>query len=274
MDGSYTLRLYRHLIRHHDLVDFRVAEEETDLFISARRDLSKPARASVRRHRRALQHYLTRDPLFRGAFVPHPLLPNPPEVVTRMAEGAKKAGVGPMAAVAGAIAELVGRDLLPFSPDLIVENGGDIFLSTTRPRRVAIFAGRSPFTYRLALEITPAETPLGICTSAGSVGPSFSFGRADAVVMVAPDTALADAAATAVGNLVRHPEDIPRALEKARSIPGLRGGVIIIGDKMGVFGQITLRPLAEMPPVTAQDDERKTQTEPKDRRQGEEEPKG
>ena len=115
----------------------------------------------------------------------------------QMIEAGQKAGVGPMAAVAGAIAECVGRELLAFSPEIIIENGGDIYLKCLKKRVVGIFAGKSPLTGKIGLEIDAKDTPLGVCTSSGTVSHSLSFGKADAAVAIAPSATLADAAATA-----------------------------------------------------------------------------
>ena len=148
-----------------------------------------------------------------------------------------------MAAVAGAIAEAVGRDLLAFSSEIIVENGGDIFMKISKKRLVGIYAGQSSFTQKIAIEIMPRETPLGIGTSSGTVGHSLSLGNADAVIILSSSAALADAAATAIGNMVKAIDDIPKAIEQARNIEGMRGGVIIIGDQMGVWGKVKIVPL-------------------------------
>jgi hypothetical protein len=146
-----------------------------------------------------------------------------------------------MAAVAGAFAEFVGRDLLKYSTEIIVENGGDIFLKTTKSRLVGVYAGEdSPLTGKVALKIEPADTPLGICTSSGTVGHSLSFGKSDAVIVLSPSAALADAAATAIGNLVKTETDIQKALDYARGVTGLVGAAVIINDKMGVWGKINL----------------------------------
>jgi ApbE superfamily uncharacterized protein (UPF0280 family) len=157
-----------------------------------------------------------------------------------MADSAAEAGVGPMAAVAGAIAEFVGNGLLEFSPEIIVENGGDVFLKSLKNRIVSIYAGESPLSEKIGLEIQPEETPLGICTSSGTVGHSLSYGQADAVVAVSKSTPLADAAATAIANLISKPDDIPKGIEFAESIRGLKGTVIIKGDRMGVWGDIKI----------------------------------
>jgi len=145
-----------------------------------------------------------------------------------------------MAAVAGAMAESVGKDLLANSAEVIVENGGDIFIHSARELKVGIFAGKSPLSFRVGLKIPGANHGWGVCTSSGTVGPSLSFGRADAACVLAPSAALADAAATAIGNLVSSSADLPQGLEKAQTIPGLTGVVIIIGDKLGAWGDVEL----------------------------------
>ena len=145
-----------------------------------------------------------------------------------------------MAAVAGAVAEYVGRELLNFSSEVIVENGGDIFLKNLERRVVGIYTGKAPFTGKIALQIEPEDTPLGVCTSSGTVGHSLSFGRADAAIVLSPSTPLADAAATAIGNLVTEEDDIYRGIEFAKGIEGLKGVAIIKDDKMALWGEINL----------------------------------
>ena len=149
-------------------------------------------------------------------------------------------GVGPMAAVAGAIAERVGRDLAAVSAQVVVENGGDLYLQALQTLRVGVFSGDSPFSDRIFLQISPSDMPLGIGTSSGTVGPSLSFGRADAACVLADTGALADAAATAVANRVRAPRDIEHALEAGLAIPGVRGVLIVAGGRLGVRGRVVL----------------------------------
>jgi ApbE superfamily uncharacterized protein (UPF0280 family) len=239
----YEQRFYRHWIKDEDLVSFEVAVKQTDLYIRSRRNLKDKALDSVLKHRGPLESYIGRHPLFLTTLDPYRAEADAPAIVKEMARVSQLTGVGPMAAVAGAIAEAVGRDLLAFSPEVIVENGGDIFLKTSRKRLVGIYAGQSSFTRKIALEITPRETPLGVCTSSGTVGHSLSLGSADAVIVLSPSTALADAAATAVGNSVKAAGDIPQAIERARSIEGLRGLIVIVGEQMGVWGKVKLVPI-------------------------------
>lgn len=236
----YELRTYRDWASDKSLVSFSVAVKETDLHIRARRDLSAEALAATQRYRADLESYIKSHPIFLTTLKPFEVEQDAPPIVKEMADATRAAGVGPMTAVAGAIAERVGKELLPYSDEVIVENGGDIFLKTSKERFIGVYAGESKFTRKIAFSIRPEETPLGVCTSSGTVGHSLSFGYADAVIVFSPSTSLADAAATAIGNRVRIAEDIPEALEFAQGIKGLKGVAIIKGDNMGLWGQIRL----------------------------------
>jgi ApbE superfamily uncharacterized protein (UPF0280 family) len=124
-----------------------------------------------------------------------------------------------------------------------VENGGDNFIATTTPRKVGIYAGVSPLSEKIALEIEPQDTPCGVCTSSGTVGHSISYGKADAICVVSRSAALADAAATAIGNVVTDIHTIEKGLELAKRIGGLTGVIIIKADRMGLMGKIKIVPM-------------------------------
>ena len=234
----YQPRTYRYWTEGDDLVSFVVVIKETDLYIRAKENLYPEAVKITQKYRLQIESYISRHPEFLTSFTPVNIEEQAPEIVKSMAEAGRIAGTGPMAAVAGAVAESVGKDLLAFSREIIVENGGDIFLNTDRKRLVGIYAGESCLSGKLALEILPEDTPLGICTSSGTVGHSFSFGKADAVTVVSPSVSLADAAATAIGNIVKEADDINRAIDFARSISGISGIMIIAGDKIGLWGKV------------------------------------
>jgi hypothetical protein len=239
-EDKYQPRAYRHWIEGKDLVSFNVTVKETDLMIRATENLQRKALRIVEKYRGQLERYIARNPDFQTSLKPLPAQPRAPHIVVDMIEATRKAGVGPMASVAGAIAEYAGRELLAFSPEIIIENGGDIYLKVLHKKTIGIYAGESPLTGKIGLEIEPQDTPLGVCTSSGTVGHSLSFGKADAAVIIAPSATLADAAATAIGNRVSRPEDIDSALEFGRSIGGIKGIVIIIGKNVGAWGDIKL----------------------------------
>ncbi len=242
----YEPRTYRSHMARAGLTGFRVAVKETDLWILAVRDFSRQARQVVLQERGQLEAYIAAHPEFLTTLIPWPEDPFAPQVVREMIAAARQVGVGPMAAVAGALAERVGRALErePGSTEVIVENGGDLYLKVASEATVSLFAGNSPLSQRVGLRIAPEMTPLGVCTSSGTVGHSLSFGRADAACILAPNASLADAAATALGNLVPDARAMAAALEWAASVPEILGAVVIVGDQLGAWGQVELIPLA------------------------------
>jgi hypothetical protein len=241
---SYEPRTYRRSVAAEDLVAFEVVVRETDLLILARLDLTDMALALVAEARHQLESFIAATPRFAESFVPLDVPASAPPLVRRMAEAAALAGVGPMAAVAGAVSEHVALGLQTFSEEVVVENGGDDFVILTRERLVAIHAGGSPLSGRVALRVAAKATPLAIATSSGTVGPSVSLGSADAVTILSANGALADAVASAVGNRVHSSDDAQAALEVARRVPGVTGAVIVVGDTMAVWGAVDLVPLS------------------------------
>lgn len=242
-EQSHRFYRYQHQSRK-GWVAFQVQYQETDLWIRAERDLAEEALAAVLTGRHQLQEYIAGHPEFARAL--HPLASDPwaPPLVRQMLKAAQQTGVGPMAGVAGTIAQAVAEALKPLSPSIIIENGGDCYLNVPEDLTVGIYAGpASPFAGKLAMHFTADRSPLSICTSSGTIGHSLSFGKADAVTVVAKDAAVADAAATALGNLVATPADIGKALQRAAALPALEGILIIVRDKLGVYGNLELVPL-------------------------------
>jgi ApbE superfamily uncharacterized protein (UPF0280 family) len=236
----YVPRTYRHWVKGKDLVSFNVIVKETDLYIRAASNLKSKAYKLVLKYRESLENYIERNPVFQSSLEPLSVGNDAPLIVKTMAEASAKVGVGPMAAVAGAIAEFVGEELLCFTSEIIIENGGDIFIKSLKKRTVGIYAGSSPLTGKIGLEIEASATPIGICTSSGTVGHSLSFGKADAAIVLAKSPTLADAAATAIGNIVKESMDIEKAVDFAKGINELKGIVVIIGDKMGIWGDVKI----------------------------------
>jgi len=233
---QYTNRTYRNRLHSLNLLSLEVMVRETDLFISAERDLSEYARRSVLRFRSHIEEYARVHEGFLESFSPLPEDKLAPPIVREMLKSSKSAGVGPMAAVAGAIAQFVAEDLAGKSPQVLVENGGDIYANIKDDLRVGLFAAESPLSNKLVLKIESSNMPIGICTSSATVGHSVSLGKADAVCVISKSAALADAAASAIGNAVKKPSDIRKAIELGSRIEGVLGIVVIIGKDMGAFG--------------------------------------
>jgi ApbE superfamily uncharacterized protein (UPF0280 family) len=241
--SAYIKRNYRQVIAADDLVSSFVTVKETDLHILAAVNSVAEGNNFVHRYRNQLENYIASHPDFLTALVPLEQNTLAPPIVRGMLEAAAAANVGPMAAVAGAIAEFVGRDLLNTGlQEIMVENGGDIFIKRNKECLAAIFAGRSPLNQKVGLRIPPRLMPVGLCTSSGTVGHSLSLGIADSVTVLAPSALLADAAATRLGNEVSagDQENINKVLEVAKTIPGLLGVIIICGKNMGAWGEIDL----------------------------------
>ena len=218
----------------------RIMEKETDLEIFTNKPLEEGfVKEKLRLYRWAIEDYINKDRRFLTALKPLEVELDAPGIVREMAQAAKKANVGPMSSVAGSIAGFLGRDLLKIGfRDVIIENGGDIFLKTTKTLTVGIYSGRSKLWERLGLKIKPSDTPLGLCTSSGTIGHSLSFGSADSVVVLSKNAALADAVATATCNMVNSKQEMQKALDFARSIKGVLAVVIILKNNLLSWGRV------------------------------------
>lgn len=237
--------LYRSGIVAADLVRSRVTVKETDLLVLSERDISAVVLDIVLTQRDRLERYIAGNPLFRDSLAPVAVADTAPEIVKSMALAARAAGVGPMAAVAGAICEAVARGVGAGVRELILENGGDLCVVSARERIVGIFSGEEAGGGAVGLRVTPERTPLGICTSSGRIGHSLSLGDSAAATVLARSCPLADAAATAVGNRVSGRRGVREALAAARDIPGVTGVVVLRDGQLGAWGDVELVGLAD-----------------------------
>ena len=243
--GSYKDREYRCLLETGDLVASFVRVKDTDLHILADRDVTLWGKDLALQYRLQVESYIRKNPDFAHSLVPIGRDDHAPPLIKEMLDAGLKTGVGPMAAVAGAIAEHVARALIKRGClEVMVENGGDIFLHRTSDCRVAIFAGESPLSNKVGVRIKIDQMPVAICTSSGTVGHSLSFGQADSVTVIAQSAALADAVATRLGNEVGHSgggdSGIKMALEVGRRIDGVQGVVVICNEFIGAAGEVEL----------------------------------
>lgn len=236
-------RTYRRLSAREGLTGFQVVVKETDLHVQAARDLSDEARELILLHRGHLEAYIAGNTAFLTTLAPWPLEGPAAPIVRLMSEAGRAAGVGPMAAVAGAVAQLVGEGILIHSAEVIVENGGDVWARVEGPFTAAVFAGKSPLSGRIGIRLDGGGEAFSVCTSSATVGHSLSLGKADAAVVVARSGALADACATALGNRVKDAGSLASALEFVRGIPYVLGAVAVVGDKLAVWGDIELVPI-------------------------------
>ncbi|MBN1853404.1 MAG: UPF0280 family protein [Pirellulales bacterium] len=195
--------------------------------------------AEIIRQRGILEGYIRRDPTFRTSLEPITPLPNAPEIALRMARASQRAGVGPMAAVAGAMAQMAAEaGLVAGAKEAIVDNGGDIYLVAVEPVVVRLHTGTIQLADQLAFVLEADQTPLSICSSSGIMGHSVSLGACDLATIVAQDAALADAAATHAANLVRTVDDVNQTLEQIAAIHGIDGLLIVQRGHIGLAGRL------------------------------------
>lgn len=237
-DFKHCHRFYRQRFKSHDLISFQVKEQESDLLIQAPEMLQEEALSSLKAFRKIIEDYIQKNPIFRITLKPYPMDALAHPMIREMIEVSSVCQVGPMAAVAGCIAEYVGRDLLKKTSEVIVENGGDLYIKSPRIRKVMIYAGLSPLSNKIYLNIDSHEEGMGVCTSSGTVGPSFSMGKADAVTVLSHSASMADAAATAIGNVIQTKNDLEKGIEFARNFSQIQGIVIVKDENIGIWGDI------------------------------------
>jgi len=240
----YEERFYRKYGVGEELLSFEVKYYESDLLILAEKDLRTEAMEAIKEARKTIEDYALERMDFLTSLEPLTEKGDEPLLIKQMLEASSLAGVGPMAAVAGAINYAVAERLMPETGELIIENGGDVLICSAKKKKVLIYAGSSPFSEKIAVEIESKGRPLGICTSSGTFGHSLSFGKADAVVVISENPLLADAAATAIANRIKNVEDFPGALELAQGIVGVKGLLLIKADKLAAWGELQISPVA------------------------------
>lgn len=236
---AYEERTYRRTVEPEGLVCFEVKTAESDLQVCAQKELADKAEDLMVQARWEIEGFIRTHPYFAETFSPIEVPEDAPDLVRKMAEASRVVKVGPMAAVAGTIAEHVARGLADESPEVIVENGGDLFMMGKQDRVVSVWAGEEGVA-GVGLTIPGGLMPVAVCTSSGRIGHSHSFGDADAVSVLAHGGALADAAATALANSVKTPEDIDAAIDAARNTLGILGVLVIIDGHVGAWGNVHL----------------------------------
>ena len=217
---------------------FQIMVEETDLRVTCAEDLSLPMLELVTELRGQIKAWIRLQPEFRTSLAPVPVPASAPEIVRRMAVGAALAGVGPFAAVAGTVAHMVAESFAERSPDLIVENGGDIYMYSRRERVVGLLP--DPQGELIGVRVLPEDCPVSLCASSAYIGPSLSLGKGDLAVVRAADGALADACATALCNMLREAGDVDRAIRRARSMQelGVQGVFLQCAERIGIWGNM------------------------------------
>lgn len=241
---EYRERSYRSRFSNDERRWFCVKFLESDLWIgvdsgSYRASMEADTYAMLVDLRRQMDAYLLMDPVYKAALTPYDAGLEAPAILKEMSRVSHKTGIGPMSAVAGAVAKKVAEFL--GTQEVIVENGGDIYAQAASDMDISVFAGQSPLSEKIGLHIPAADFPLGICTSSGTVGPSLSMGRADAVMIVCKDVMLADSYATAMANRIKTVNDLQSVIDRISDIPDILGAIAVKDDRMAITGCYELR---------------------------------
>lgn len=245
---EYKERTYRERFSSNNRRSFSVKYKETDLWIGVDKDSYSPfmqdeALSIIIKLRNLMDSYLLLDPEYKTSLVPYFPQTPAPQIFHDMSAVCKRSEIGPMSAVAGAVAKYTALELKKKFPykEIMVENGGDIYIDIKEDIDIAVFAGQSPLSNRVGLHIPASVSPVGVCTSSGTVGPSLSFGKADAVMIVCKDVLLADSYATAMANRVKSVDDIESVIDYISNRSDILGALVIKDDKMAVTGCFELR---------------------------------
>ena len=244
----YQARTYRNKMGLERFISFNVSNYESDLWVgidkqSYTHEIKDFVLKRILYYRELINHYSKNHKEFLESHKPVVIFENSPKIVKEMAKAAKKSNIGPMGSVAGAFSEFIAKDIIEKYnvKEIVIENGGDIFLKIETSIIISVFAGKSSLSEKIGIQIPPSSTPCGVCTSAGTIGHSFSYGKADALMIVCKNTLLADVYATKFCNKVIDENSIQPVLEEIKTIPEILSAIIIINDKVGFCGSLEVK---------------------------------
>jgi uncharacterized protein len=213
-------------------------DETIGVIISDNQDYIQLGLESLRRHRKDLKDYIKENPSFEHSYDPVKV-GEVPDVVKRMSEASIQSGVGPMAAVAGVIADLAAEEMVESGAKVaVIENGGEIIAFSDRVLSVAVGAGTNPLSNKVGFLLE--KFPVGVATSSGRHSHAFSMGDADTVTIFAENAGLADAAATASANVVlgEPGKDVKAGVDTGMEIEGVFGVLAIRDELVSIGGEI------------------------------------
>ena len=224
-----------------DLFSLHLVYKQTDMWLKTE---GEPDRQEVETYLKQayedIEAYIACDSNFLSSLHPYEVGETAPEIVKVMSEHASKANVGPMAGIAGVIAEYIGRRLSSRHRIILCNNGGDIYYESPEEQWILLNAPGSPFHNQIKICVPSAIKGKGLCTSSGTSGHSVNMGRAYAVSILAGNACSADVWATAMSNQIRSHEDIDRILSLCKEQDDIEGVVILVDNYLGIWGDIRL----------------------------------
>lgn len=233
------LRFYRQTVAD-DLYTFEITIKESNLFVKTCKDLKTIAFDALYSIRKDLESYILKSKSFLASLSPIKQDKNAPDIVKSMIKVSSYVGVGPMACVAGAVSQEVGKVLLQHCGECIVENGGDIYLKLDRDTSLGLYVGKDNPLNRLSIILKKSNKPYGICTSSAKIGPSLSFGSSDVSLIISHDAYFSDCLASACGNIIKNEQDLKKAVDLARKFKETVGCCFVCNQKVAFWGDIEI----------------------------------
>lgn len=232
--------IYRRNISTAGKYSYRLAYKYTDLYITSDAVISGKLREPLIRFYEQLKKVIRENKGFRESLYPLKTDRSWPAPVRDMCRSAALFGVGPMAAVAGAVCDSIAREVSDECSFLMIENGGDVYIKSANTVKASLFTGSRYFPEILGISIGSGSTPCGLCSSSGMMGHSLSLGKSDLVTVVSESAAMADAAATAIANAVSTKPDIDRTIKKYIRYSQVKGLIILKDDRLAIWGDLQL----------------------------------
>jgi ApbE superfamily uncharacterized protein (UPF0280 family) len=232
--------IYRNNVKTGEKYHWKIMYQYSDLLLSSDKDIVKLIEEPVKEIYRCLHRCFKEDPAFLKSLSPVSIKPGYPEIIKKMCLLSAEFNVGPMAAVAGTVNEFLAEKLNKYCGNLIIENGGDLYLRSKKDRILGIYVKNNYFKDGISMKVKAKNMPCGVCASSGTFGHSLSLGKCDLAVVVSKSAIAADAAATAVANSISCKDDIFASIEHFRNYRGIDGLLLIKDDKIGLWGNIEL----------------------------------
>jgi len=232
--------IYRNNVKTREKYHWKIKYKYSDLLISSDKNIIKLVKEPLKEIYRYLYRCFKEDAAFLKSLSPVSARPGYPEIIKKMCLLSAEFNVGPMAAVAGTVNEFLSEKLNKYCGNLIIENGGDLYLKSKNDRILGIYVKNNYFRDGLSIRIKAENMPCGVCASSGTFGHSLSLGKCDLAVVVSKSAIIADAAATAVANSISSKDDILASIELFRNYRDIDGLLLIKDDKIGLWGSIEL----------------------------------